>query len=685
MAVAFLRTMGVATAADLPAMPVKAAPPDAFDWTGLYLGTHFGYAAGSSNWSATQTGVAAPPVTGSLSLFNSYDMFRDTGSEFAGFQAGYNYMLPSRLVLGMEADASFPAFTETTPHLISGTSTISSPSTGLASYSDQVDFFGTVRGRIGYAPGNWLFYATGGFAWTYDQFTRTQLAGTPAGGSAVPGTVETALLVPRAGWTVGSGVEVALSSNWTARAEYLFTDYGSRGVVFPAAAQRFDSDLTLSELRVGLNYRLGGDSAKSADALTAPSALETDNFAIHGQTTLLEQYALPFHTPYSGPNSLASNQARETWDATAYLGWRLWSGAELWVNPEIDQGFGLSGTLGVAGFPSGEAYKVGQSDPYIRLQRAFVRQTIDLGGDTEKVESAANQFSGSQTADRLVITAGKFSAVDIFDNNKYAHDPRNDFMNWTAVDTGSYDYAADAWAYTYGAAVEWYKGQWTLRGGLFDLSIAPNTPNLDASFEQFQLDGEIERRYEVWGQSGKIAVTGFLTRGRMGDFQNAINLAAATGGPADITAVRQYQSRPGVSFNLEQQLTTDLGLFARAGIADGSIEPYEFTDVDQTMAGGLSLAGRQWGRPDDTVGVAGIVNSISAVHEAFLNDGGLGILVGDGQLPRPGPEQIVETYYSYALPQSWKITFDYQYIVDPGYNRDRGPVSVLGTRLHWQF
>src|ERR1700722_804331 len=678
---------GSAAAADLP---VKALPPPplasaVYDWSGFYLGGHFGYAAGSSHWSATQPG--APAVTGSLDLFNAYDMFRDTGSDLAGFQAGYNDMLPSRWLLGFEADVSFPSFTEPTPHLISGMSTLSAASVGVASYAEQVEFSGTLRGRVGYAPNlgtsHWLFYATGGLAWSFDQFTRTQLAGMPAGGTAVPGTVETLFMEPRVGWTGGAGAEVALWSNWTARAEYLFIDYGSRSVSFPLGGQKFDSNLTLNEFRVGLNYRLNGEPGKSADGAT-PAAPETDNFAVHGQSTLLEQYAFPFRNPYVGQNSLYPNQGRETWDATAYLGMRLWQGAELWVSPEIDQGFGLSGTVGAAGFPSGEAYKVGAPVPYLRMQRIFVRQTINLGGDTQKVEAAANQFSGSQTADRLVITVGKFGVVDVFDTNKFAHDPRGDFMNWTIVDTGTFDYAADAWAYTYGAAVEWYQGSWTVRGGIFDLSNAPNSTNLDSSFDQFQWDGEIEHRYELWGQPGKIAVTGFLSRGRMGSFADAIALAAVTGGPADITAVRRYTSRGGLSLNLEQQITQELGVFARAGIANGNIEPYEFTDVDRTVAAGMQLAGKSWGRPDDTVGLAGVVNGITSVHQAFLNAGGLGILVGDGMLPHPGLEHIVEAYYQ--LPVSYfKLTLDYQLIVNPAYNTDRGPVSVVGARVHAQF
>jgi high affinity Mn2+ porin len=170
----------------------------------------------------------------------------------------------------------------------------------------------------------------------------------------------------------------------------------------------------------------------------------------------------------------------------------------------------------------------------------------------------------------------------------------------------------------------------------------------------------------------------------MGSFQDAIELAAMNGGPADIAAVRKYQSRGGISMNLEQQLVPNVGLFVRAGYADGHKEPYEFTDIDRTVAAGLAVSGRQWGRDDDVFGIAGVVNGISNVHQAFLNAGGLGILVGDGMLPHPGNEQILETYYNFPLFAS-RITLDYQLIVNPAYNRDRGPASVFGVRLHSQY
>jgi high affinity Mn2+ porin len=670
---------GTAQAADLAAaLPTKAPPPSwqaAYDWSGFYLGGHIGYFAGGSDFTAN------PGIGGSVGFTNGYNFSNGEGSYALGFQAGYDVMAASRWLVGIEADISFPSF-------VGGNRSVASPATGTVNYLDRVEFSGNVLARFGYAPEtatrHWLIYATGGFAWTYDQFTRTQLAGVPAAGTAVPGTIENAFLRPRVGGAVGAGVEMALPAHWTAQVQYLFTDYGSRNVLFPFGAQSFNSNLTLNELRFGLNYRFNADRSASADKDVVLPALQTDNFAIHAQTTFLEQYDPPFRAPYAGQNSLIPNLGRETWDATAFLGMRLWSGAEFWINPEIDQGFGLSGTLGVAGFPSGEAYKVGESVPYARIPRAFIRQTIDLGGESQKVDAAANQFGGSQTANRLVFTIGKFSVTDIFDNNKYAHDPRGDFMNWTLADTGTFDYAADAWGFTYGAAAEWYHGDWTVRGGLFDQSIVPNSAVLDGSFGQFQWVGEIERRYELWGKPGKLAVTGFLTRARMGSFADAIALSVATGTPADITAVRRYNSRGGVSMNLEQQITDDLGAFIRAGLADGSAEPYDFTDVDRTVAAGLSLGGKQWGRPDDTVGIAGVVNGITKVHEQFLNAGGLGILVGDGQLPHPGPEQIIEAYYAFPV-SYFKLTLDYQFIVNPGYNEDRGPVSVIGARLHAQF
>ena len=661
------------SAADLVLKRERAAP--IYDWTGLYVGAHLGYAWGHSNWSEAPDFIA-----GSFSLAQSFDAFQETGSFFAGLQAGYDYMFANRVVLGIAADASAPSFRNHDGISIGGMSFLNTQTLGPQTFGETMLMFGTVRARVGYAPGNWLFYATGGYAWTRNQAIVTQLGSGP---------IDSPLLW-RFGWTAGGGAEFLIKPHWTATLEYLYTRYGQTGTFFPNAGQGYASDFSLQQVRLGLNYRFGDVSGKAP--VKAASAPDPDLVNFHGQATFSEQTYPAFHAPYDGTNSLPGRpRPREIFDATLYAGLRLWQGAEFWFVPEIDQGFGLASTHGVAGFTSAEAYKEGAAFPYTRIQRAFIRQTIDLGGKSDKVDADLSQFAGRQTENRLVLTAGRFSIVDIFDTNKYANNPKLDFLNWVHVNTGTFDYAGDGWGYTYGAAAEWYQGRWTLRGGVFDLSktpaggVSPDGLDLDSSFHQFQVLAEVEERHELWGQPGKLKITGFLSRGRAGKFADAIALAQLTGQPADINAVRVYRSRPGVSVNLEQQVSEYVGVFARLGWADGSVEPWDFTDVDRTASGGISLSGKLWGRQYDNLGVAATVNGISGVHQEFLNAGGLGILVGDDQLPNPGLERIIEAYYSYALSPSTRVTFDYQFITNPAYNTDRGPVSVFSARAHTQF
>lgn len=663
-----------ATASDLgTGLPTAPFSPEYSRWAGLYVGGHFGYAGGRSNWLAAQ---GSSSLIGSQEFFNSFDAFKGTGSYYAGLQAGYNVILPSRLLLGIEIDFS-------APNMIVGNETSSSGRTGQQTYIDTVLDFGTLRGRIGYALSDVMFYGTGGLAWSYDKIEQTRPGGFPTGIDIVAGATNAAYLW-RWGWTAGAGIEIPIAQSWTAKLEYLTTDFGNRQQMFASTGQVYTSNLMMQSLRLGVNYQLGPSSSNNEVFITGVPPLNTDSFSIHGQTTFVSQYVLPFRAPYSGQNSLAPNAVRETWDLDLYLGFRPWKDAEFWVDPEIDQGFGLSGTFGVAGFPSAEAYKVGSAYPYARIPRAFLRQTINLGGEIEKVDAGFNQFAGSQTTDRVIITVGKFSVVDVFDKNKYANDPRADFLNWTLVNTGTFDYAADAWAFNYGSAIEWYIGPWSLRAGIFDGPSVPNSSNLDPTFGQFQMVGEVERRYTLWDQPGKVLLTGYLTRARMGNFSAAVQLGATTGLPPDLSLVRTYTSKAGISANWEQQILPGFGLFARAGYTPGHVEAYAFTDDDATLAGGASLSGRFWGRPNDTFRVAGVLNTISKAHQAYLAAGGYTALIGDGALPNPGAEKIVEA--SCTLPiYAWQFTFDYQFIANPAYNRDRGPLSIFATRLHAQF
>ena len=411
-----------------------------------------------------------------------------------------------------------------------------------------------------------------------------------------------------------------------------------------------------------------------------------ESWALHGQATFLVQFHPAFRSPFEGAASLSpSANGRETFDATLFGGVRLWPGAEAWANLEADQGFGLSNTLGVAGFPSGEAYKVGKSEPYLRLQRMFLRQTFDLGGDAEQIAAAANQLETARSADNLVITAGKFSVVDIFDANSYSLDPRTDFMNWVVIDSGAFDYAADAWGYTYGLAVEWTRGAWSLRGGLFDLSRVPNGTELERYFDEFELTAELERRYVIGGLAGRVRFLGFVNRGRMGSYNDAVALAISSGQPANVALVRRYRSRPGMALNLEQRLSDMIGAFLRLSLDDGSQETYEFTDIHRGLSIGLTLQGDDWGRKQDSVGIAFANSAISQAARSYFDHGGIGLLIGDGRLPHYADENIVELFYDFAISPQLNLTADYQLIAAPAFNADRGPVSVLGLRMHSAF
>lgn len=411
------------------------------------------------------------------------------------------------------------------------------------------------------------------------------------------------------------------------------------------------------------------------------------NFELYGQATNVTQAHPGFKSPYQGAQSMTGNaDVQETSDVTLYGGARLWKGAEVWINPEIDQGFGLSNSFGVAGFTSGEAYKVGQTIPYFKLPRLFLRQTINIDGDKQDVDSAQNQMKESQTANRFVLTLGKFAVTDVFDGNKYAHDARHDFLNWSILDAGSFDFAADAWGFTYGASGELYAGKWALRGGVFAMSTVPNSTEIDTSGKQLQYIGEIERSYKLGGQDGKVKILVYLTHADMGSYEAAIAQGQATGQTPNTTNVREMQNKAGVTVNVEQGLSKNVGAFFRAGTSNGKVAAFDFTDITSSVSGGVSVNGTPWKRNQDTFRLGAVANLLSPEGIAYLNAGGLGIVVGDGQLPHPGPEAIGETGYDFHIsPIFGTVSVDYQLVTDPAYNRDRGPINIFGVRLHGEW
>jgi high affinity Mn2+ porin len=419
-------------------------------------------------------------------------------------------------------------------------------------------------------------------------------------------------------------------------------------------------------------------------ATEPPDAAGDQPWNLHGQATVVGQGYPRFSAPYSGPNSLRpGGELRETISLDLMGGVRLWRGAEFYLDGLMWQGFGLSRTLGIAGFPNGEAFKVGTGVPNVNLDRAFLRWTIGLGGEQEAVEDAPFQLAGRRQASRLTFTVGKLSAKDIFDNNAYANDPRTQFLNWSLMANGAWDYPADALGFIPGAAVELYQPQWTARYGVFMVPGVANGLALDwRVLLAWSMAAEVERRYALWDRPGKIRLLGYLTRAHMGSYE--LTLADPSLG-ADIALTRnKYRHKFGFGINLEQEVSGDLGVFLRAGWSDGRHETWMFTEVDRTVSLGVSLRGGAWGRPQDTVGVAGALNGLSGDHRAFLAAGGLGLILGDARL-NYRVEQILEAYYSFNVAKHLWVGPDYQFVRNPGHNADRGPVHVLGLRLHIAF
>jgi high affinity Mn2+ porin len=384
-------------------------------------------------------------------------------------------------------------------------------------------------------------------------------------------------------------------------------------------------------------------------------------------------------------------------------GIRLWPGAEGHIDGLMWQGFGLNSTLGVEGFPNGEAYRIGTEVPNAAIARLFIRQTISLGGEEEEVADDELNLAGTRDISRLTFTLGRFSAADIFDQNAYANDPRRQFMNWAFVNNEAWDYPADAIGYDTGLAVELNQPNWTLRYGIFQVprfqnglaaedrifkwpyDPAANGPSENGPLlNAYAMVTEFERRYSLNDHPGTIRALAYLNRANMADYSSATALLVAGGPGTDISTASAYRLKYGFGLNWEQEIAKNVGVFSRLGWNDDRNQGWMFSDVGYTGSLGLSVKGAAWHRPDDTYGLAGVANGISKSEREFFAAGGTGILAGDDGL-NYGWEKIIETYYDCALWRTIHATLDYQFIDNPAFNRDRGPVSVLGARLHWEF
>ena len=452
----------------------------------------------------------------------------------------------------------------------------------------------------------------------------------------------------------------------------------------------FNSNLSLFTAHAGLVYQFGAETNPESERKRDDSSL-VEAWSIHGQSTLIGMYGLPFHADYSGAYSLYNGaQLRDTLSMTGYLGLKLVDGTEFYFNPEPFQGFGLSETHGVGAFPNNEAQKAGYYYPHYYTARLFLRHVFGLGGEQEDLADGPNQVASKVDVSRITFTFGKLSIPDIFDNNTYAHDARTSFMNYALVDAGAFDYAGDQKGYSWGSVVELNQTNWAIRTGYFLTPDVSNSNNYDTRiFTRGQYLLELEERFSVNDRATKLRLAAWDNQCYCGSYAATLSnpvLSSSSLDPnaPDIAATRKSRSEFGFYGNIEHDATDDLGVFARASWRNGQTEVMQFADIDRSLAVGGVLKGVSWGRPDDRIGLAGIVGGLSQNYRDFLRAGGLGLQIGDGALSYRA-EEVLESYYLFTLNEWTALTLGYQFIANPAYNAARGPVSVIGARLHVQF
>ena len=418
-----------------------------------------------------------------------------------------------------------------------------------------------------------------------------------------------------------------------------------------------------------------------------------DRWWLSGQANIIFQGNLPFHSPYEGTNSFrTAAEYKTSLLGTVYSVVRptvsIRYNTDIIFDMESAGGRGLSQALGLAGFTNLDVVRNPTLSILPYMARYELHQVIGMTGENTAQETGFFGLAPSVPVRRVELRLGKMTLPDFFDVNGPGSDSHLQFMNWTADNNGAWDYAANTRGYTVGGMGEYDDRNWSLRYGLFAMPVVANGMDLDWDWRRARgHNGEFELRHSFVAQrKGTERMLFYANRAHMGTYREAVDafLNGTDQTPNILLHERYGALKYGFGYNAEQELTENLRVFGRFGWNEGQHESFAYTEVDQTVEAGGDFAGARWYRPVDKIGVAVVSNAIKRDHQNYLRLGGLGFLLGDGNL-NYGRENIVESYYNWHAWRGLFYAVDVQHINNPGYNRDRGPVWVGGVRAHVDF
>jgi high affinity Mn2+ porin len=416
---------------------------------------------------------------------------------------------------------------------------------------------------------------------------------------------------------------------------------------------------------------------------------QTAKWWISGQANIIFQAHGDFYAKYSGPNSFKDTAEHATSRVlTLFMGYEFTPNTQAIFDVEESGWSGLSGALGLAGFTNLDVVRNPQIGIQPYVARLFVQHIISLSD--EKIESERNFLSlpTQLPVRRLTMRLGKFALTDFFDISVGGTDSHYQFMNWVIDNNGAYDYAADTRGYTIGAVLDYEDRNWGLRFAEALMPKVANGPNLDADVARARSENlELELRPQLFkDKDTTMRLLSYVNHANMGDYEQSVQLYLEHVTPTpEITATRKQGTiKYGFGINLEQEFTHDVFAFGRWGWNEGKHESFAYTEDNEGVEVGVYAKGTRWHRSLDRAGVTFVSSGLSKAHQTYLADGGLGFILGDGKLDY-GPENIEEMFYTAHFWRGLYAGFDLQHINNPGMNRDRGPVTVPGLRLHLEF